>query len=206
MQTLFKKIGFMMSNAAWGAFFCFWMYVRSTKVGSLAGWQQTAELLLILQVGLFFIFVVFRHPAAVTSWSLPDILTSFLGSFSMMLFSRNTSVGTCFSATVIQIIGSLLMISSIISLNRSFGVLPAIRPVQRGGMYCWVRHPLYASYQVFILGYLINQPSLYNGLIAVLCLISQVLRIFAEEKILLQDPEYQAYVKQVRWRLLPFVF
>ncbi|HOW58643.1 MAG TPA: methyltransferase [Candidatus Omnitrophota bacterium] len=206
MQTAFKKMGFILSGTTWGVLFSFWIYGHSLQVWGLTGWQQISESLLILQAVLFFVFAVFRKAAKTTSWSLMDIITSFLGSFSILLFIRTTAAGTSLIATVVQIIGSLLTIAAIISLNRSFGMLPANRAIQRGGMYRWVRHPLYASYQIFSIGYIINQPSLYNGLVAVLCLLSQILRIFAEEKMLLQDPEYQAYVKQVRWRLLPFLF
>jgi protein-S-isoprenylcysteine O-methyltransferase Ste14 len=107
---------------------------------------------------------------------------------------------------VIQSAGNLLSIYALFCLGRSIGILPANRGIQTHGLYGWVRHPLYMSYQVANFGYVLNHPGLYNVLLLAGCLIAQVLRIYREEKFLDQDPQYQEYKKKVRWKLFPFVY
>ena len=70
-------------------------------------------------------------------------------------------------------------------------------------MYRFVRHPLYFSYCVSFMGFLINHFTAHN-LIVYLTMVSMLfLRILAEERLLSRCPEYQAYKKQVRYRLIP---
>ena len=42
--------------------------------------------------------------------------------------------------------------------------------------------------------------------IALMCLFAEVLRIFSEEKLLMQDTDYAAYAQKVKWKLIPYVF
>ena len=44
----------------------------------------------------------------------------------------------------------MLQIAAVLSLNRSFGLLPAHRGVKSDGLYRWVRHPLYTAGLMFI--------------------------------------------------------
>ena len=105
-----------------------------------------------------------------------------------------------------QVTGLGLQIVAIISLNRSFGLVPANRGIKRSGMYRLVRHPLYLTYTIALVGFLINNLSLRNTAVLVLATAFQVLRIFREEEFLIQDPEYRDYASRTRWRMIPFVF
>ena len=102
------------------------------------------------------------------------------------------------AAMVMQILGLL-------SLNRSFALVAAKRELKLGGMYRFVRHPLYASYFVMFTGYVLSNTTLMNAAIYFLTLGLLSARMMREEKHLAQDPAYCAYMQSVPFRLLPFV-
>jgi protein-S-isoprenylcysteine O-methyltransferase Ste14 len=97
-------------------------------------------------------------------------------------------------------------VASLASLNRSFGLLPAVRPLRFGGSYRWVRHPIYAAYTIQNVGYLASNASARNLALVALALGFQVLRVYNEERVLSSVPEYGRYMERTRWRLLPLVF
>jgi protein-S-isoprenylcysteine O-methyltransferase Ste14 len=66
-----------------------------------------------------------------------------------------------------------------------------------------VRHPLYSSYVVAELGYLIQSPCAWNAGVLLAVWTCQVLRLLSEERLLSGDPDYRAYRERTRWRLLP---
>lgn len=100
----------------------------------------------------------------------------------------------------------LVQIAGLISLNRSFAIVAANRGVKTSGLYGIVRHPMYAGYIPLFLGYYLLNTSLMNVAILILCYGFMFMRIHAEERILLQDAEYQEYARRVKWRLIPFVY
>jgi protein-S-isoprenylcysteine O-methyltransferase Ste14 len=82
----------------------------------------------------------------------------------------------------------------------------AIRGVKTGGLYRLVRHPLYLSYSIAFGGFVLNQMTWHNTMIYSAALLLWVLRILAEERLLMRDPTYRGYAERVRWRLVPLVF
>ena len=99
-----------------------------------------------------------------------------------------------------------MQIVAILSLNRSFGIVPANRGIKTGGLYRLVRHPLYLSYVVHQIGYVLNNWSEYNICVFVGATLFQVLRIYREEQFLISDPAYRAYMSRTRSRLIPGLF
>jgi protein-S-isoprenylcysteine O-methyltransferase Ste14 len=93
-----------------------------------------------------------------------------------------------------------------LSLNRSFGLLPAHRGVKSDGLYRWVRHPLYSAYLLAQLGSLVNNLTAYNVVIVVAATVFQIIRVRQEERLLTEYADYRAYVEQTRWRLYPGVW
>jgi protein-S-isoprenylcysteine O-methyltransferase Ste14 len=65
---------------------------------------------------------------------------------------------------------------------------------------------MYAGYMMTHAGFLLIMPTLWNLGVYVVTWALLILRIFAEEKLLSQDPVYRDYAAQVRYRLLPGVF
>ena len=92
-----------------------------------------------------------------------------------------------------------------LSLRRSFGIVPANRGIRTRGLYNLVRHPLYASELLVVLGIALVNPSAWNlGLFVCACVL-QGLRAAAEERFLSVDPAYREYCARVKYRLIPIV-
>ena len=107
---------------------------------------------------------------------------------------------------LLQLIGIFISIIAVLSLNNSFGIVPAIRNIKTKGLYSLIRHPLYFGYFVFITCIVLQNISAMNVVILVAIYAADIYRILAEEKILSEDHGYQTYKSRVKWRLIPFVW
>jgi protein-S-isoprenylcysteine O-methyltransferase Ste14 len=103
-------------------------------------------------------------------------------------------------------IGTVGWVASALFLNRSFGILPAVREIRRGGPYRWIRHPMYASYLLMDLGLILCFPSLRNIAVVLLAALLYAARALMEEDTLAKEPSYQAYREHTRFRFVPFWF
>ncbi len=81
--------------------------------------------------------------------------------------------------------------------------MAAARGVMSKGLCRWVRHPMYEGYLLSHIGYLLLAPSLWNALVYAAVWGFLGARIFAEERMLFEDPAYAEYAEKVPWRLLP---
>lgn len=196
----------MLVNLAWGFYFALWAGVHLKLCRSFEGGQLLVELLLIFQNLMLMFFFIVRHPPRATSWRPFDLLWATLGGFGMTLCWSTVRNDPPIIGITLQIAGALMTLYASLSLGRSWGVIPSNRSIQTKGMYRFIRHPIYASWQIFFIGYLICQPSYYNMTIGAVCFLSQIMRIFAEERLLTQDPDYVKYSDRVRWRMIPYIF
>jgi len=110
------------------------------------------------------------------------------------------------SGIAIQVAGLSLTLVCFSVLGRSFGVVAANRGLKVHGPYRIVRHPIYFSHFVTTSGFLIANFSPLNTAIMVALAVCQVMRIRAEERVLLETADYAAYRARVRWRLVPGVY
>ena len=110
------------------------------------------------------------------------------------------------SGPTVTLTGSLLCFAAVLSLGRSYGVLPAVRRVETQGLYRMVRHPVYASYLVMDAGILLEHSSLWNLGVYLLGFGLFLGRIQQEEILLYPVEPYRAYSQAVRWRLLPGIY
>lgn len=99
--------------------------------------------------------------------------------------------------------GALLGLVAVLALGECFAVAPALRGVVSKGPYAAVRHPMALAFLVVAAGYLSIHASPWNAAVLGLSVLVAVGAAFAEERLLLQDAEYQAYAARVRWRFLP---
>ncbi len=75
------------------------------------------------------------------------------------------------------------------------------------GPYAWVRHPMYATALVMLLGIPLALGSWWGMMIVILIVPALIWRLTDEERFLLQNlPGYPEYRGRVRYRLLPFVW
>jgi protein-S-isoprenylcysteine O-methyltransferase Ste14 len=109
---------------------------------------------------------------------------------------------------VIQILAAMLMLWARLTFGlRSFHA--AANPTEGGlvttGPYKFIRHPIYASIIYFISAAVISHPSLINLIIGAACLLGAGIRIYAEEKLIIEKyPGYADYAKRTK-RIIPYV-
>lgn len=100
-------------------------------------------------------------------------------------------------------VGALWTAASLLSLGRSFAVLPALRQLVECGPYRWLRHPAYAG-EALLVGACVWAGGPWEAGVALIPAL--VLRIRAEERVLAADPGWEAYQERVRWRLVPLLW
>ena len=165
-------------------------------------------------IGAFFIvqqlfvavaFLVRRSPRSV-SRRTRDWATALGGSFGPFLLRAGGLQPAFTAGVVLQIAGLAVWTWSFFSLGRSFGLVAADRGIVTRGPYGLIRHPMYASYLVTQLGYLLQSASVWNVSVLILTWTCQVARALAEERLLAAAPAYAGYRERVRWRLVPWVW
>ena len=149
-----------------------------------------------------------RRPASRLSTRTGDWMLAFAGTFGGVLFrplGEHPHWGVV-AGSLLQALGLAICVASFAALGRSFGFAAADRGLKRSGPYAVVRHPLYASYVLLELGYVLQSISWRN--VAVMMLVSgcNVGRALAEERLLAECGPYEQYRDLVRWRLLPGVW
>jgi protein-S-isoprenylcysteine O-methyltransferase Ste14 len=155
--------------------------------------------------GLFLGLFLARRPAVAESKSLPEWILAVTAVGLPLLLRPGITGGFAVMGTTLQIAGIIMVLGGLLSLRRSFAVVPGNRGVRDGGMYRIVRHPLYASELIALLGTVLVSPSPWNWTIWILECALQVARARAEENFLGKDPVYRAYRARVRYRLIPGV-
>lgn len=166
-----------------------------------------APLLLIAETTVMF-FVLIRRPTEAISIRPGDWMLAITATAAPMLVMPGPSPWPALVPLGIALVlfGNLFQVWAKLSLRRSFGVAPANRGVKVEGPYRIVRHPMYAGYFITHVGIMVLMPSWFNLAVYIVSWWSQVLRLLAEERLLGQDPAYQAFSQKTRWRMLPGVF
>lgn len=157
---------------------------------------------------LLFVLFLTRRKSVDTSHRLLDwIIPVFTLACTMLLLSNPSINRSIFIVSnMVQGIGILGIIFSLLSLGRSFGIVPANRKIKVSGAYKIVRHPIYTSELTFYLGFLLGNFSVRNVIIVMLIIGGQIWRSMAEEKLLSKDSKYSDYLKNVRYRFIPGLF
>jgi protein-S-isoprenylcysteine O-methyltransferase Ste14 len=149
-----------------------------------------------------------RRPARTVSRRRGDWILAFGGTFGGVLF-RPVGAHPQWGVTtglILQVVGLTICVASFLALGRSFGFVAADRGLVRRGPYAVVRHPIYASYLLLQLGYVLQSISLRNALVMVLASGCNVGRAVVEDRLLATNDEYFAYRNRVRSRLIPGIW
>lgn len=168
-------------------------------------WGEWSYLVFCIAESVMAIMFVIRTLPASVSSNPADWLIAFTGTFAPLFFSPFPN-GLVPAASWLLILSSLMMLAGVLSLNRSFGIVPARRTIKTRGAYALVRHPLYASYLVIFASYVLANTSWRNVLVCIVAVGLMLARIFREERHLAQDSNYRAYMEKVKYRLIPTVF
>ena len=108
-------------------------------------------------------------------------------------------------ALLLQFAATLMLAASVYSLGGNFAVFPERRAIVTGGIYRWLRHPMYASYLLLDLGFWLAHPQPWFGLVWVVEVLLLEARTRWEEQVLSEDVLYVEYQQRVPWRLIPGV-
>jgi protein-S-isoprenylcysteine O-methyltransferase Ste14 len=154
---------------------------------------------------VFVALFISRRDATSISTSPSVWLIAFGGTFLPLLMRPNAAGPFTMAGDAIQFVGMLGIIASLLSLRRSFGIVPANRGIRTQGLYNVVRHPVYASELLTLGAFAIVSPSLWNVSLWFCEFALQLARAYAEERLLSKDPCYVQYRWRVKYRLIPLV-
>ncbi|HFC08251.1 MAG TPA: DUF1295 domain-containing protein [Chloroflexi bacterium] len=107
-------------------------------------------------------------------------------------------------AQAVGLVGVWLALLALVRLGRSFAIAPADRGLVTGGVYRWLRHPMYAGELLSVLPVVALALTWRNLLAFAALVVGVALRIRWEEAIL--GAPYRGYAERVRWRLIPWVW
>jgi len=165
------------------------------------------NLLVMLSEGLVAFLILIRRGTPEFTMRPLDWVIALAGSASPMLQRAGGM------PLLPPMIGAALMFAGLIfaiwakaSLRQSFGVAAANRGAVGRGAYRVVRHPMYAGYIVVYLGFCLNNPLIRNLSVDTMAVMLLIVRILAEERLLMNDDGYVRYRSVVRYRLLPGIF
>lgn len=150
------------------------------------------------------IFLVRSNPSTVSARP-SDWLIAIAATFAPMPLSP-AGHEMLPAATTLIVLGVALQLAGLASLNRSLGLVPARRIIKTGGLYRFVRHPLYAAYVLTLTGYLLGNTTPANLVLYCIGVVLLAVRAVREEQHLAQSEDYRAYMGRVKFRVIPYVF
>ena len=119
---------------------------------------------------------------------------------------------------LLQVVGAMALVGSFFLISLTFRENSFLSPTvriqeERGqtvistGPYQYVRHPMYASGLLLFLGTPLLLGSWYGLLLALVMIPAGAVRAVLEERVLREElPGYDAYMAQVTYRLIPYVW
>jgi protein-S-isoprenylcysteine O-methyltransferase Ste14 len=136
------------------------------------------------------------------------LLFQFTSFFSLLLsgpvFIRNKAALLLASSAVVLGFWAIY-IMKIGNFNISPEPLPNGK-LRTNGPYKILRHPMYTSLITFSLAYLIDVFSVYRFILFSLLLLTLILKLNFEEKLLIERfPAYKEYISKT-FRILPFIY
>ncbi|HUS59400.1 MAG TPA: methyltransferase [Planctomycetota bacterium] len=180
-------------------------------VSTYMSWRQThsiVALLLFFVNTLFAVLFVLRRSSLDVSENPKDwMITAATILLSLSLRVNGThQIALLAVSQAVQGVSVTIILLSLTALGRSFGLIPANRGVKTGGMYSYVRHPLYAGELLFYLGFIIGNFTAFNAVVCVCILLGLNVRAAAEERLLRKDDAYSHYMEHVRFRFFPGLY
>jgi protein-S-isoprenylcysteine O-methyltransferase Ste14 len=174
-----------------------------------SGKPNVITALLVLSETLPLVYIVLRAPSITLSQSPSDWVFAILGTVIPLMAKPTVGVAPLVPAAVcfgVMTAGFSMQVSAKLVLGCAFGIVAANRGIRILGPYRFLRHPIYAGYTMTHIGFLLVAPSVTNSFVYATTLTIQIIRIFREERVLMQDAGYRAFAARVHYRLLPGVF
>lgn len=155
-KDTFLRVGDITEKAL--AIICYTYFAYVQIVFFLFTWRVSSLLIVILETLAIFL-LLFRTPAKSLSLSFYDWAVAFGGFLSTIFFRPVLTGHDTMIYNVIQSVGLSITIAGILVLNKSFGLIAANRGVKTGGIYRFVRYPLYLGYFISYAAYIIQNAS-----------------------------------------------
>lgn len=132
--------------------------------------------LLLRNTSITLVFL-FRRPSTLTSQSPMDWIIGIAGTFLSYLYvpqgAKPVFPSLAPAAYIVTVIALFLSTIAVVSLGRSFGIVPANRGIKTRGFYALVRHPIYSFYIAHDLGWnLLSSSSRNLSVFVLLCLVT----------------------------------
>jgi protein-S-isoprenylcysteine O-methyltransferase Ste14 len=154
--------------------------------------------------------VVLRTRPSDKAKGLEPRISALIGTFityGIALFPRRElSLSLELASTVLILIGSVGAVVTLSQLGRSFSVMAEARQLVTSGPYRFVRHPLYLTEEIAVIGLFVQFASVWTVLLLAIHIAFQLRRIHNEETVLTENfPEYAAYTR-ITARLIPGLY
>jgi protein-S-isoprenylcysteine O-methyltransferase Ste14 len=180
----------------------FAFFLLAAILSGMAAWKQPHILLFMNTAHNAILAVLYatRLPAQKTDRT--GLVLGLAAAFLPIFGETDTDLTRISSILIgIGIAGELLVLWSLISLGRRFGIGPADRGLIESGPYGFVRHPMYTGELILRLALSAGSGSAW--FLVPLMLILQALRAIREERVI---AGYDDYANRVPWRFLPGIF
>jgi len=171
---------------------------------------------LLFVAGLALIYIA-RRPAVTGRHDLLAFVVSMYASFVLLAFrpvalllevqpTLNSSTIALDISNVLVILGVGLSIYSLLFLRFNFSIMPEARHMVSHGPYRIVRHPIYLGEILSGAGLVLALPGWFSLAILLTFIAAQLYRTRIEEEVLASAfPDYEAYARRTRFRLIPGV-
>jgi protein-S-isoprenylcysteine O-methyltransferase Ste14 len=145
------------------------------------------------------------------------VLGAFAGIFGMMAFSAfDHRMGWSSVPAWVSVLGDVLVaaglgITMLVVVQNGYAAATVTvetgQTVASGGVYKFVRHPMYVGLVIMMVGTPLALGSYWGLFFVIPCVFALVLRILDEEKLLIKElAGYDEYARRVRYRLMPNVW
>ena len=181
------------------------LLIRLTPTFTVTDWIYIAQHAMVFGIALT------RHPPEAQDRSLASnaaVFVAYTYPYGQMLYLRWVpgDVASIEGGLALVLVAACLSCASLVTLGRRFGVRPALRGLATRGPYRIVRHPIYLAYLLSDIGYNLQEWNSGTVLLVLTGWASLFYRIYAEERVLSNDPGWPNYAAMVRHRLVPGVW
>lgn len=159
---------------------------------------------------LVVVVVILRTRPSGKARGLEPRIAALAGSFltyGIVLFPRrDMSFSLEMISIALMLIGTVGAAVALSQLGRSFSIMAETRQLVTAGPYRFVRHPLYLTEGIAVIGLFIQFASIWTALLLVVQITCQLRRIYNEEMILVVTfQEYDTYRRHTA-RLIPGIY
>jgi protein-S-isoprenylcysteine O-methyltransferase Ste14 len=177
----------------------FWAGLLGLRLRVAMGGDYVS-LLLAAQAGLVLVLLMTRKAAGKDASMGWRVLAWGSALLPLTLMGGGKHLIPVWASGFAASLGLTFSLWALWTLRRSFGIAPADRGLIKGGPYWIVRHPAYAGELVSVCAFVLGSFFAVNIVIVVVLIVSLILRIFQEERVI---RGYSDYAGDVRWRLVP---